>query len=83
MKSEIATFFEAFPDGIVWGNTVGGEGYDIVLRGQVEPARIDVDKMQRCWRSPEFAVVGASRCARLASIRRSALLSTYGGTRPS
>ncbi len=37
VKSEIATFMEAFPNGIVWGNTQEGRGYDLVLLGQVEP----------------------------------------------
>jgi spermidine synthase len=34
VKSEIATFFEAFPDGIIWSNDIDGKGYDIVLLGQ-------------------------------------------------
>ena len=37
VKSEIATFFEVFPNGIVWGNTNNGQGYDLVLLGQVGP----------------------------------------------
>ncbi|MGH9370194.1 MAG: fused MFS/spermidine synthase, partial [Vicinamibacterales bacterium] len=28
VKSEIATFLEAFPTGVVWGNTQNGAGYD-------------------------------------------------------
>ena len=47
MKSEIATFLEAFPHGVVWGNTKNGAGYDLVLMGTVEPIRIDVDGSQR------------------------------------
>ena len=58
-KSEIATFFEAFPNGIVWGNTVRGEGYDIVLSGQVEPTRIDVDALERKLRQPGVRPAGA------------------------
>ena len=34
VKSEIGTFFEAFPNGVVWGNTNNGQGYDLVLLGQ-------------------------------------------------
>ncbi|HEY7473466.1 MAG TPA: fused MFS/spermidine synthase, partial [Vicinamibacterales bacterium] len=30
VKSEIGTFFKAFPNGIVWGNTNNGQGYDLV-----------------------------------------------------
>ena len=36
VKSEVATFFEVFPEGSVWGNDQGGYGYDTVLLGQVE-----------------------------------------------
>src|SRR5438477_2469140 len=34
VKSEIGTFFEAFPNGVLWGNTNNGQGYDLVLLGQ-------------------------------------------------
>ena len=37
VKSEIATFVEVFPNTIVWGNPNEGQGYDLVLTGQVEP----------------------------------------------
>jgi spermidine synthase len=60
VKSEIGTFFEAFPNGIVWGNTNNGVGYDLVLLGQVEPTRIDVDKIQAHLMTPEMAPVAAS-----------------------
>ena len=33
VKSEIATFLEAFPNGAVFANTVNGQGYDLVLFG--------------------------------------------------
>jgi spermidine synthase len=77
-KSEIATFFEAFPNGIVWGNTVKGEGYDIVLSGQVEPARIDVDAMERMLARPDFAPVARSLRG-IGFDTATALLQTYGG----
>ena len=60
VKSEIATFFEAFPNGIVWGNTNNGVGYDLVLLGQVEPTRIDVDAIQARLNRPEYAPMVAS-----------------------
>ena len=41
VKSSMATFFEAFPDGVVFGNTFNGQGYDMVLvarnAGAVDP----------------------------------------------
>src|SRR5438309_9685998 len=60
VKSEIATFLEAFPNGMVFANTIQGQGYDVVLVGQVEPAKIDVDKMQARLSSPEYAKVAQS-----------------------
>ena len=51
-KSEIATFLEAFPNGAVFANTINGSGYDLVLFGQVEPRRIDVDRVQRRLMDP-------------------------------
>src|SRR3989442_7784243 len=43
VKSEIGTVLEAFPEGIVLGNTDEGKGYDLVLLGQVDATKIDVD----------------------------------------
>ena len=31
VKSEIGTFLEVFPNGVVFGNTNEGKGYDLVL----------------------------------------------------
>jgi spermidine synthase len=45
-KSELATFFEAFPNGAVFANTIQGQGYDLVLFGRLGDAPIDVDLMQ-------------------------------------
>ena len=55
VKSEIATFMEAFPNGVVWGNTNNGAGYDLVLLGQVEDTTIDVDAIQAKLNLPEYA----------------------------
>jgi spermidine synthase len=60
VKSEIATFLEAFPNGMVFANTVNGQGYDVVLFGTVEPIKIDIDKVQARLDSPEFARVAQS-----------------------
>src|SRR5207245_10021248 len=60
VKSEIATFLEAFPNGMVFANTIQGQGYDVVLVGQVEPAKIDVDKVQARLNSSEYAKVAQS-----------------------
>ena len=47
VKSSVATFFEVFPNGTIWGNPYQGQGHDMVLLGQVEPLRIDLDQMEQ------------------------------------
>jgi spermidine synthase len=60
VKSEIGTFFEAFPKGMIFANTYNGEGYDLVLLGQVEGTTIDLDKIAARLEQPEYAVVAKS-----------------------
>lgn len=80
VKSEIATFFEAFPNALIWGNTVHGEGYDIVLSGQVEPSRIDVTALERRLAGAEYSDVAKSLRA-IGFDSAIGLLATYGGRR--
>jgi len=47
VQSSVATFFEVFPNGTIWGNTYQGQGHDMVLLGTVEPLRIDLDAMEK------------------------------------
>jgi spermidine synthase len=47
VKSEIATFFEVFPDGTIWSNDMMDQGYDLVLLGQVGPLVVNVDALQQ------------------------------------
>jgi spermidine synthase len=68
VKSELATFFDAFPNGSVWGNDNNGAGYDTALLGQVEEPKIDVEDIQRRLVSPEYATVAQS-CAMSVSTR--------------
>ena len=60
MKSEVATFFEVFPEGVVFGNTHQGRGYDMVLLGQAGPARIDLDAIDARLKDPAFGAVERS-----------------------
>lgn len=60
VKSEIGTFLEVFPNGVVWGNTNEGKGYDLVLLGQNGPTKIDVDAIQAKLQRPEYAPVKKS-----------------------
>jgi len=78
VKSEIGTFLEAFPNGVVFGNTNEGKGYDLVLLGQVQPTKIDVDAVQAKLQRPEYAPMARS----LREIGMSSavdLFSTYAG----
>jgi len=78
VKSQIATFFEVFPNGTIWSNDEKGKGYDIVLLGQVEPLRIDVEALVRRYNDPSRDKVRSSvRAVGFPSIID--LLSTYGG----
>jgi spermidine synthase len=46
-QSAIATFFEVFPDGVIWSNDSSEGGYDMVLFGQLDPVeKINVDRLQ-------------------------------------
>ena len=60
VKSEIATFFDVFPNGTVWANELNGGGYDLFLLGQVGA---DADRRGRAWRQrlarPDYARVAA------------------------
>jgi len=81
VKSEMATFFEVFPDGTIWSNDDEGKGYDIVLLGQAGPTRINVDELQRRLDRDDHARVAES----LREVKfRSAveLLGTYAGRGP-
>ncbi len=60
VKSEIATFLEVFPNGMIFGNTHQGGGYDVVLLGQNGDAKIDVDLIEQRLADPRFAVVAQS-----------------------
>jgi spermidine synthase len=60
VKSEIGTFVDAFPNTLIWGNPRDGEGYDLVMLGEVEPVRIDVDQLQTLLGTPPYAPVAAS-----------------------
>jgi spermidine synthase len=57
VKSEVATFLKAFPDGAVFANTINGEGYDLVLYGPKNPHKINVDEIQARLNKPENAPI--------------------------
>jgi spermidine synthase len=60
VKSELATFFEAFPHSTIWANTVNGQGYDMVFMGHLDPPTIDLDEIQQRLIRPDYAPVAQS-----------------------
>jgi spermidine synthase len=57
VRSEIATFFEVFPNGTIWSNSMNGPGYDVVLLGTAGIPRIDVDALEARLARPDHARV--------------------------
>ncbi|HXB75607.1 MAG TPA: fused MFS/spermidine synthase [Candidatus Acidoferrales bacterium] len=60
VKSELATFMAAFPNGTVWANTVNGAGYDLVFLGQADALTINLDELQERLNRPDYAPVAQS-----------------------
>jgi spermidine synthase len=60
VKSEVATFMQAFPNGVVFANTNNGAGYDLVLVGMQGDLKIDVNSVETRLASPEYAQVAQS-----------------------
>ncbi len=60
VKSELATFFEAFPHSTIWANTVSGRGYDMVFMGHLEAPTINLDEIQQRLSRPDYAPVAES-----------------------
>ncbi|HUP03128.1 MAG TPA: fused MFS/spermidine synthase [Bryobacteraceae bacterium] len=60
VRSEIATFFEAFPYGTLWANTIDGRGYDMVFLGQNGPLKVDLGEVQARLERADYAAVAQS-----------------------
>lgn len=81
VKSELATFFDVFPEGTVWSNELDWEGYDTVVLGQVGAPAIDVDAMQRRLSRRDHTRVAES-LDEVGFGSVVALLATYAGRGP-
>lgn len=79
VKSEIATFFEAFPKGMIFANTYNGAGYDLVLLGQADGTSIDLDAIDARLQRPEYAPLRKS-LAEIGMMSAVDLFATYGGS---
>lgn len=60
VRSIISTFFQVFPNGVIFSNDINGQGFDAVLLGQIEPIRIDLDRLNERINSTEYAGVRES-----------------------
>jgi spermidine synthase len=74
-KSQIATFIKVFPDGTLWGNSLQGAGYDLVLMAKEGDPSIDLGKLkERLERQDHLNVkysleeVGVHSAAEVASL---------------
>jgi len=76
VRSELATFFDVFPEGTIWSNDKEGSGYDIVLLGRLGPTTIDADALQQRLQDQE-AVAKSLKEVGFNSVI--GLLQTYAG----
>jgi spermidine synthase len=78
VKSEIATFYDSFPNGTTWDNDVIDMGYDLVMLGQLDPPHIDVEAIERRLGRLDYGrVLQSLRDVRLGSALD--LVATYSG----
>jgi len=78
VRSELATFFAAFPHSTIWANTINGQGYDMVFMGHLDPPKIDVDSIVAKLQRPDYAPVAQS-LHEIGVGSLNDLLSTYAG----
>lgn len=78
-KSQIGTFVQSFPNATLWNSDFLDVGYDLVLIGQMGPARVDGEEIARrldgrsaLWQSLEEVGLGSTV----------ELLQTYAGRGP-
>lgn len=79
VKSEMATFFRAFPDGRVWGNTYDGGGYDVVMLARKGGLHVNVDDFVDRLLTPAYRRVSVD-LSTVGFTRTTDLLSTYAGS---
>jgi len=59
-KSMIATFFQVFPDGVIFSNDQHYSGYDAVLLGRAEPSSVNIDRVEDLLSRQEYGPVRTS-----------------------
>lgn len=78
VKSEIATFFDVFPNGSVWGNENAAGGYDLVLLGMSDGDHLDLDELAHRLSNGDYAEVAYSLYD-VGFRSMTGLLATYAG----
>jgi spermidine synthase len=81
VKSEVATFLEVFPQGMVFANLAYGQGYDVVMLAQRDPGPIDLDAIDAKLSSPEYEPVRRS-LAEVGFYSAAQLMATFAAKRP-
>jgi spermidine synthase len=81
VKSEVATFLEVFPEGMVFANLAYGQGYDVVMLAQKEPAPIDLDAIDAKLARPEYRPVVES-LGEVGFYSAAQLLATFAARKP-
>jgi spermidine synthase len=76
VKSEMATFFQVFPNGTIWNNDSNGAGYDVMVLGSNGPLKIDAAGLQRRL-DEEFILTSILQDSRFGSAVD--ILKTYAG----
>jgi len=78
VKTQLATFFDVFPNGTVWSNYLNGDGFDLILIGRLDESSINMDDVHRRLEQPNYSRVRAS-LDDVAVHSASDLLATYTG----
>ena len=60
VQSAFATFFDAFPLGMVWSNDLHGSGYDVVLIARDGPMTVNIEALAHRIQSPDHQAVAQS-----------------------
>jgi spermidine synthase len=76
VKSELATFFDVFPQGTLWSNDENGEGYDAVVLGSPAPLSARVDGIQELLDANPALAASLSEVGFKSPV---SLLATYAG----
>jgi spermidine synthase len=81
VKSEMATFFDIFPDGTIWSNDIVGQGYDSVVVGRLGRPEINLDELEERLDRPDYQAIRQS-LVEIGFKSAVQMLATYAGQAP-